>query len=119
MKSYFKTKDKQFMVQIMMLKNSNTKLCNMDKKIVSIMKADSRIRAMAVPLPNIPPAFIGILPVKTMDELKTVETLLSDGNEETNKYNEKLVIDNYLNINIAGIKKKLFLRFKKLLNYIY
>lgn len=123
MKSYFISKDKQFMVQIMMLNNSNTKLCkaveNMDKKIVSIMKADSRIRAMAVPLPNIPPAFIGILPVKTMDELKTVETLLSDGNEEANKYKEELVIDNYyLNINIADIKQKLFLRFKKLLNYI-
>lgn len=36
LKSYFKSKDKQFMVQMMMLNNSNTKLCkaveNMDKK---------------------------------------------------------------------------------------
>lgn len=63
------------------------------------MKADSRIRAMAVTLSNIPPAFISVLPVKTMDELKTVEILLSDSNEEANKYKEELVIDNYyLNI---------------------
>jgi len=72
----------------------------------SIMKADLRIRAMAVSLPNIPPAFIGILPVKTMDELKTVETLLSDSNEEANKYKKELVIDNYY----LNIKKKLFLQ---------
>lgn len=99
LKSYFKSKDKQFMVQIMILNNSYTKLCkaveNMDKKIVNIMKADSRIRAMAVPLPYIPPAFIGILTVKTKDELKTVEKLLSDSNEEPNKYKEELEIQNY------------------------
>lgn len=83
------------------------------------MKAYSRIRATAVPLPNIPPAFIGNLPVKTMDDLKTVETLLSNNNEEANKYKEELVIDNYyLNINISNIKKKKILYLTKRLNYI-
>lgn len=84
------------MIQIMMLNNSNTKLCkaveNMDKKLVCIMKADSRMRAMAIPLPDVPPPFVGFLPAKTMDELKTVENLLSADNEDAVKYKEELVI---------------------------
>lgn len=56
------------------------------------MKADSRMRAMAIPLPDVPPPFIGFLPVKTMEELKTVENLLSDSNDDSIKYKEELVI---------------------------
>jgi len=45
------------------------------------MKADSRMRALALPIPALPPVFINILPVKNMVEVNTIESLLSGEQE--------------------------------------
>lgn len=45
------------------------------------MKADSRMRALALPIPTLPPVFINILPAKNMDEVYTIESLLSGEHE--------------------------------------
>lgn len=46
------------------------------------MKVDSRVRALAVPIPKLPSALINIIPVKTNDELEIVEKYLSEPNED-------------------------------------
>lgn len=53
------------------------------------MKADSRMRALALPIPSLPPAFINILPAKNMDEVNIIESLLSGEHEI--EYIEQLV----------------------------
>jgi len=45
------------------------------------MKADSRMRALALPIPSLPPVFFNILPAKNMDEVYTIESLLSGEHE--------------------------------------
>lgn len=79
-----KSVQKQMLIQLTMLNNSNIKICKsiekIDQKLQVIMKADSRIRNLALPIPSLPPAFINILPAKTMEEVATVESLLSDDN---------------------------------------
>lgn len=81
-----------------MLNKSNTKICksieNLDYKVQVIMKADSRVRALAVPIPKLPSAFINIIPVKTNNELGIVEKYLSEPNEDDIDYKEEFV--NYL-----------------------
>jgi len=89
--SAFKTN--AFLMQ--MLNNSNVRLCKaietMDQKLQTIMKADSRVRALALPIPALPAAFIGILPVDNIEVLDTVEGLLSSQNEDGLKNRENLV----------------------------
>lgn len=88
-----KSIQKQMLVELTMLNNSNTKICkaieNLDQKLLVIMKADSRMRALALPIPALPPAFINILPAKNMDEVNIIESLLSGEHEI--EYIEQLV----------------------------
>lgn len=88
-----KSIQKQMLIQLSMLNNSNTKICkaieNLDKKLLVIMKADSRMRALALPILALPPAFINILPAKNMDEVNIIESLLSGEHEI--EYIEQLV----------------------------
>lgn len=55
------------------------------------MKADSRMRALAMPIPVLPTAFINIMPVKSIDELEVVENYLSGQNDDDINYKEELV----------------------------
>lgn len=86
------------MIQLTMLNNSNIQLCKsiekLDNKVQIIMKADERVRGLAVPIPVLPSAFINIIPVNSMDELEIVENYLSGQNEDNINYKEELV--NYL-----------------------
>jgi len=76
-----KSIQKQMLIQLSMLNNSNIKICkaieNLDQKLLIIMKADSRMRALALLIPTLPPVFINILLAKNMDEVNTIESLLS------------------------------------------
>jgi len=86
-------KTNAFLMQ--MLNNSNVRLCKaietMDQKLQTTMKADSRVRALALPIPALPAAFIDMLPVDNIELLDTVECLLSSQNEDGLKNREDLV----------------------------
>ena len=83
------------MLQMVLLSNSNAKLCksltSMDTKLQAILKADTRTRALALPVPMIPTAFIDLLPVKTVEQLEIAESLLSVENEDGIVLKEDLV----------------------------
>lgn len=83
------------MFQLVLLSNSNARLCkglaNIDAKLQIILKADSRTRALALPIPKIPAAFIDLLPIKSIDQLEVVESLLSVDNEDCITLRENLV----------------------------
>lgn len=89
------------LIQLSMLSNSNTKIVkaieSLDQKLLIIMKADSRMRSLAMPIPTLPPAFINILPATTMDEVNTIECLLS-GENEINYMEELVSINNLLSL---------------------
>jgi len=92
---HYKSTLKKLMLQMVLLSNSNAKLCkglsNMDVKLQAILKADSRTRALALPIPIIPTAFIDLLPVKTVEQLDIAESLLSGENEDCITLKENLV----------------------------
>jgi len=77
-----KSIQKLMFIQLFMLNNSNIKISkaieNLRQKLLVIMKADSRMRALALPIPTLPPVFINILPVKNVDEVYTIESLLGE-----------------------------------------
>lgn len=79
-------RDKQIITQLMILTGSNsrisTALQRMDQKQQKIMTADSRVRAMALPSPDIPSPFLDFLPVKSDDDLMSVEALIKSESEE-------------------------------------
>lgn len=83
------------MLQLVMLSNSHAKLCkglvNIDAKLQLILKADSRTQALALPIPIIPAAFINLLPIKTIDQLKVVESLFSADNKDCITLKDNLV----------------------------
>lgn len=84
------------MNQVFALIGSNTRICGalqqVDKKLNTIMTSDSRIRALAVPIPNIPSPFIDLLPVRSEDDLLTVENLINSlHNNEVGTNKEDLV----------------------------
>ncbi|KAF0720468.1 Uncharacterized protein FWK35_00033941, partial [Aphis craccivora] len=89
-----KSINKQIMIQLTMLNNSNVKLCksieNLDHKLQVLMKSDVRIRHQAVPLPTLPSAFIDIMPVKSIEELDIVKNYLSEHNKDHINYKEEL-----------------------------
>lgn len=90
-----KSIQQQMMIQLTMLNKSNSQICksieNLDYKMQVIMKADSRVRALAMSIPKLPSALINIVPVKTNDELEIVEKYLSEPNEDNIGYKEELV----------------------------
>jgi len=89
---------KQMMIQLHMLSNSNVKIANamknMDQKLQLILKADSRMRSLALPIPVLPTALITLLPVKCIEEVDVVESILSDDIDGLNNQ-EELVSINY------------------------
>lgn len=80
-----------------MLNNSNTKIIsalkNMDQKLQVIMTSSTKMKSMALPMPTLPMAFINILPVKSIEEIDFVESLLSQDNTNIDyvKNQEELV----------------------------
>jgi len=91
---------KQIMIQLHMLNNSNVKIVNamknMDQKLQVIMKADTRMRSLALPIPTLPTALITLLPAKCIDEVDVVESILSDDIDGLNNQ-EELVSINTIN----------------------
>lgn len=92
----FKKRDQQLMNQVFTLNGSNTRICaalqQIDKKLNSIMTADSRLRALTVPIPTIPSTFLDLIPVKSEDNLLTVENLINSNDiDEVGKNKENLV----------------------------
>jgi len=66
------------------------------KMLDNIIAADSRVRALAMPTPNIPSAFMGLLPVNTIENLKTVENRLFQSSVEIINCEEKLVTIHFI-----------------------
>lgn len=89
-----KKKDQNLILQLLMLNRSNSKICetiqNIDKKVNSMMKSDSRTRALALRTPTIPVPFINLSPTKSVNEVNIVESLLSNI-EDGDKNKEALV----------------------------
>eukprot|EP00102_Acyrthosiphon_pisum_P018827 XP_016656037.1 PREDICTED: uncharacterized protein LOC107882335 [Acyrthosiphon pisum] len=73
---------KQILIQLHMTNTSNTKIVNaiknLDQKVQIIMKLDSRMKSLALPIPTLPTAFINLLPAKSIEEVDLLESLLSD-----------------------------------------
>lgn len=73
---------KQILIQLHMTNTSNTKIVNaiknLDQKVQIIMKSDSRMKFLALPIPTLPTAFINLLPAKSIEEVDLLESLLSD-----------------------------------------
>jgi len=91
-----KSIQQQMMIQLTMLNKSNNKICksieNLDYKVQVIMKSDSRVRDLAMPIPKLPSALLNIVPVKTNEELEIVERYLSsEQNEDHVDYKEEMV----------------------------
>lgn len=91
-----KSVNKQILLQLFMLNNSNTKIIsalkNMDQKLQVIMKSNTKMKSMSMPMPTLPMAFINLLPVKSIEEVDFVESLLSqDTNIDYIKNQEELV----------------------------
>jgi len=64
---------------------------DMDQKLQVIMKAVSRMRSLALPIPVLPTALITLLSVKCIEEVDVVESDDIDGLNNQ----EKLVSINY------------------------
>lgn len=85
---------KQILIQLHMTNTSNTKIVNaiknMDQKVHVIMKSDSRMKSLALPIPTLPTAFINLLPAKSIEEVDLIESILSDDSYGL-KHQEELV----------------------------
>jgi len=85
---------KQILIQLHMTNTSNTKIVNaiknMDQKVHVIMKSDSRMKSLALPIPTLPTAFINLLPAKSIEEVDLIESILSDDSDGL-KHQEELV----------------------------
>lgn len=84
------------MNQVFTLNGSNTRICaalqQIDKKLNTIMSADSRLRALAIPIPTIPSPFFDLIPVKSEGDLLTVENLINSNDiNEVGENKEDLV----------------------------
>lgn len=83
------------MTHLIMLNGSNARLTSAiqqnGKKLDMVIAADSRVRALATPTPNLPSAFMGLLPIDTLENLEIVETLLSQIEVDVHTYREELV----------------------------
>jgi len=51
---------------------------NLNQKVQIIMKSDSRMKSLALPIPTLSTAFINLLPEKFIEEVDLLESLLSD-----------------------------------------
>ncbi|KAL4153357.1 hypothetical protein QTP88_001190 [Uroleucon formosanum] len=95
---------KQMMIQLHMLNNSNVKIVNamknMDQKLQVIMKADSKMSSLALPIPVFPTALITLLPVKFIEEVDVVESILSDDVDGLNNQEE---LNSYLYMKIGSM----------------
>lgn len=85
---------KQILIQLHMTNTSNTKIVNaiknLDQKVQIIMKSDSRMKSLALPIPTLPSAFINLLPAKSIEEVDLIECTLSDDSDGL-KNQEELV----------------------------
>jgi len=81
-----KKRDEKIMTHLLMINGVNSRLSsalqNNCKKLDTIIEADSRVRALAMPTPKLPSPFINLLPVINMDNLETMESLLSQSSPE-------------------------------------
>lgn len=91
-----KKEDEKIMTELSLLKESNDELTlaiqNNGKKLDKILEADSRVRALTMPDPNLPSAFIELLPASTIKDLEIVESLISQNSAEMLTLKDELVI---------------------------
>lgn len=67
-------------------------LQNNCKKLDAILAADSRVRALAMPTPKLPSPFMDLLPINTIENLETVESLICQSSPDMLTCREELVI---------------------------
>lgn len=53
--------------------------------------ADCRMRALAMPVPNLPSPFMQLLPSNTLEQLEIAKSSLSNDNVDSHKNREELV----------------------------
>lgn len=97
LKEQGKKKDEKIMSQILLMNRSLARISsavqNNSKLLESILSVD---RALAMPFPKLPSPFMGLLPIKSLDDLQTFENLLSTENADSIKYREELVSEVFL-----------------------
>ena len=90
-----KKRDEKIMTHLLMINGVNARLSsalqNNCKKLDTIIAADSRVRALAMPTPKLPSPFMDLLPVINMDNLETMESLLSQSSPDILLCREELV----------------------------
>ncbi|XP_060873492.1 myosin-G heavy chain-like [Metopolophium dirhodum] len=95
---------KQILIQLHMTNTSNTKIVNaiknLDQKVQIIMKSDSRMKSLALPIPTLPAAFINLLPAKSIEEVDLLESLLSD---ETDGLKNQEELKTYVYMKVGSI----------------
>jgi len=100
LKEQGKKKDEQIMSQILLMNGSLARISsavqNNSKLLESILSVDRRVRALAMPFPKLPSPFMGLLPIKSLEDLQTFENLLSTENADSIKYREELVSEVFL-----------------------
>lgn len=100
LKEQGKKKDEKIMSQILLMNGSLARISsavqNNSKLLESILSVDRRVRALAMPFPKLPSPFMGLLPIKSVDDLQTFENLLSTENADSIKYREELVSEVFL-----------------------
>jgi len=64
---------------------------NNSKLLESILSINRRVNALAMTFPKLPSPFMGLLPIKNLDDLQTFENILSFENADSMKYREELV----------------------------
>lgn len=73
-----KKRDEKILTHLLMINGSNARLNfalqNNCKKLDTIIDADCRVRALAMPTPKLPPPYIDLFPINTIENLDTVES---------------------------------------------
>jgi len=90
---------KQILIQLHMTNTSNTKIVNaiknLDQKVQIIMKSDSRMKSLALPIPTLHTAFINLLPSKSIKEVHLLESLLSNKTDGLKNQEEIVMSTSY------------------------
>jgi len=90
-----KKRDEKILTHLLMINGVNARLSsalqNNCKKLDAILAADSRVRALAMPTPKLPSPFMDLLPINTIENLETVESLICQSSPDMLTSREELV----------------------------
>jgi len=91
-----KERDEKILTHLLMINGVNARLSsslqNNCKKLGAILAVDSRVRALAMPTPKLPSPFMDLLPINTIKNLETVESLICQSSPDMLTCREELVI---------------------------